>query len=316
MERSGVHEEAIRKADVLIEALAYIRKFHGRFTVIKLGGSVMEDPEALRALLVDIVFMQTVGMRPVVVHGGGKAISAAMARAGLEPKWVQGRRYTDEATLEIVARVLAEEVNADIVRHINKYGGRAAGLHYKSTPCLYGRRLSLTTEEGEELDLGRVGEVTEVESAQIENFCLAGVVPVIPSLAEDDDDRLLNVNADTAAAAVATALRAEKLVFLTDTPGILRDREDPESLIRHLTPEDCRELMGDGVVASGMIPKVQACLASLEAGVRKIHIIDGRLRHSLLLEIFTHVGTGTEIAMEPGADEGGPPGRTVVAGRV
>ena len=190
--RDKVHEEAIRKADVLTEALAYIRKFYGRFTVIKLGGSVMEDAESLRALLVDVVFMQTVGLRPVVVHGGGKAISAAMARAGLEPQWVQGRRYTDEATLEIAARVLAEEVNTDIVRHIGKYGGRATGLHHKSTQCLFGTRLSLPGADGEPpIDLGRVGEVTEVDATQIENFCLAGVVPVIPSLAEDDDGGLL-----------------------------------------------------------------------------------------------------------------------------
>jgi acetylglutamate kinase len=298
-----VHEEAIRKADVLIEALRYIRKFLGRFTVIKLGGSVMEDPESLRALLVDVVFMQTVGLRPVVVHGGGKAINKAMEQAGLQPTWVQGRRYTDEATLAIVARVLAEEVNADIVRHIGKYGGRATGLHHKSTQCLFGRRLTLPGPNGEPLDLGHVGEVTEVDATQIENFCLAGVVPVLPSIAEIEDEGqtgLLNVNADTAAAAVAQALQAEKLVFLTDTPGILRDRDDSASLIRHVTPEDCRQLIDSKVIATGMIPKVEACLASLEAGVRKIHIIDGRLRHSLLLEIFTHSGIGTEISREPG----------------
>jgi acetylglutamate kinase len=293
-----VHDEAIRKADVLIEALGYIRKFHGRFTVIKLGGSVMEDAETLRALLVDVVFMQTVGLRPVIVHGGGKAISAAMARAGLQPRFVQGRRHTDEATLAIVARVLAEEVNADIVRHINKYGGRAAGLHHVSSQqCLYGQRLSLPDGNGGAVDLGRVGEVTEVDTAPIESMCLGGVVPVLPSLAEDDDGGLLNVNADTAAAAVATALKAEKLVFLTDTPGILRERDRPETLIRGLTPDDCRALDRDGVIVSGMIPKIEACLASLEAGVRKIHIIDGRLRHSLLLEIFTEQGIGTEIAL-------------------
>jgi acetylglutamate kinase len=294
-------EEAIRKADVLIEALGYIRKFHGRYTVIKVGGSIMEEPESLRALLVDIVFMQTVGMRPVVVHGGGKAISAAMERAGLEPRWVQGRRYTDDATLAIVTRVLAEDVNSDIVRHINKYGGRAAGLHHKSTQCLFGRRLTLPGPDGERIDLGHVGEVTEVDAVQIENFCMAGVVPVIPSIAEEEEEGLyglLNVNADTAATAVAQALKAEKLVFLTDQPGILRDRNDPDSLIRHLDPESCRALIRENVVAAGMIPKVEACLASLENGVQKIHILDGRLRHSVLLEIFTHTGIGTEISRE------------------
>jgi acetylglutamate kinase len=306
-----VHDEAIRKADVLIEALAYIRKFHGRYTVIKLGGSVMEDPEALRALLVDIVFMQTVGLRPVVVHGGGKAINAAMAKSGLETRFVQGRRFTDDPTLEIVARVLAEEVNTDIVRHINKFGGRAAGMHHKSTEqCLFGRKLMLPDAEGNPIDLGRVGEVTEVEIPPIESMCLGGVVPVLPSLAEDDDGRLLNVNADTAAAAVAAALQAEKLVFLTDTPGILRDQNDPASLYRELTPEACRELIVEGVVSKGMIPKVEACIACLEAGVRKIHIIDGRLRHALLLEIFTHEGIGTQIATNH-AEKGPSPRRPV-----
>ncbi len=297
-----MHDEAVRKADVLIEALGYIRKFHGKFTVIKLGGSVMEDPEALRALLVDVVFMQTVGMRPVVVHGGGKAITAAMARAGIQPRWVQGRRYTDQATLDIVARVLAEEINLDLERHINKFGGRAQGLHHKTHQCLFGHPLTLPDPQGgEPLDLGRVGEVDEVDADPIVNLCLAGVVPILPSLAEADDEGLLNVNADTAAAAVAVALQAEKLVFLTDTPGILRDRHDPESLLRGLTPEDCQELIAAGVIESGMIPKVAACLDSLAAGVRKIHIIDGRLRHALLVEMYTDRGIGTEISLQPQA---------------
>src|SRR4051794_7278951 len=176
-----MHDEAIRKADVLIGALGYIRKFHGRFTVIKLGGSVMEDPESLRALLVDIVFMQTVGMRPVVVHGGGKAITVAMEKAGLTPHWVKGRRYTDEATLEIVARVLAEEINADIERHINKFGGRASGLHHKTHQCLYGRKPALPGSGGAPLDPRRVGGVTEGDVAPIENPCLARGGPPLPS---------------------------------------------------------------------------------------------------------------------------------------
>jgi acetylglutamate kinase len=183
-----VHDEAIRKADVLIEALGFIRKFHGKFTVIKLGGSVMEDPESLRALLVDIVFMQTVGMRPVVVHGGGKAITVAMEKEGLTPHFVQGRRFTDEAALAIVARVLAEEINADIERHINKFGGRASGLHHKTHQCLYGKKLWLENGPEGRIDLGRVGEVSAVDVPPIENLCLAGVVPVLPSLAEDQEE--------------------------------------------------------------------------------------------------------------------------------
>ena len=299
-----MHEEAIRKADVLIEAMGFIRKFHGKFTVIKLGGSVMEDPETLRALLVDVVFMQTVGMRPVVVHGGGKAITVAMEKAGLTPHFVQGRRFTDEPTLTIVARVLAEEINADIERHINKFGGRASGLHHKTHQCLYGRKLWLENGPAGRIDLGHVGEVTSVDVPPIENLCLAGVVPVLPSLAEDEHEegRLLNVNADTAAAAVAQAIQAEKLVFLTDTAGILLDKDEPASLIRGLTPDSCRDLIAQGVIDRGMIPKVEACLTSLEAGVKKTHIIDGRLPHALLLEIFTKSGIGTEIVQ----DEKGP----------
>jgi acetylglutamate kinase len=303
-----VHEEAIRKADVLIEALGFIRKFHGKFTVIKLGGSVMEDPETLRALLVDIVFMQTVGMRPVIVHGGGKAITVAMEKAGLKAHFVQGRRFTDLATLEIVARVLAEEINADIERHINKFGGRASGLHHKTHQCLYGRKLWLENGPEGRVDLGRVGEVSAVDVLPIENLCLAGVVPVLPSLAEDQEaeGQLLNVNADTAAAAVAQALQAEKLVFLTDTAGILADRNEPTSLIRGLTPAECHDLIARGVIDKGMIPKVEACLTSLESGVRKTHIIDGRLRHSLLLEIFTQSGTGTEIVRSDNGQASSP----------
>ena len=293
-----MHEEAIRKADVLIEALGYFRQFHGKFTVIKLGGSVMESPEALRALLVDVVFMQTVGMRPVVVHGGGKAITFAMEQAGLEARFVQGRRYTDDATLAIVARVLAEEINEDIVRHIRKFGGRASGLHHKTHQCLYGDRLTLRDADGSAIDLGRVGDVTEVDAAPIMDLCLMGVIPVLPSLAEDDDGGLLNVNADTAAAAVAMTLEAEKLVFLTDTPGILRDRFDVDSLFPSLTPADCHELIGEGVIDKGMIPKVEASLASLAAGVKKVHVIDGRVRHSLLLEMYTTTGVGTEIVLD------------------
>jgi acetylglutamate kinase len=292
-----VHEEAIRKADVLIEAMGYFRKFHGKFTVIKLGGSVMEEPEALQALLVDIVFMQTVGMRPVVVHGGGKAITAAMERAGLQARFVQGRRYTDDATLSIVARVLAEEINEDITRHIKKFGGRASGLHHKTHQCLYGHRLTLPDGKGGQVDMGRVGEVDEVDAIPIADLCLAGVVPVLPSLAEDDDGGLLNVNADTAAAAVAMALKAEKLVFLTDTPGILRDRNEPSSLLASLTPDDCQNLIAEGIIDKGMIPKVEAALDSLANGVGKVHIIDGRLRHSLLLEMYTSSGIGTEIVL-------------------
>jgi acetylglutamate kinase len=290
-------DNAIRKAEVLIEALSYIRNFRDKLTVIKLGGSAMEDPEALRATLQDVVFMETVGMRPVLVHGGGKPIDRAMADAGLVPRKVQGRRYTDDATLSIVVRVLLQEINADIEPQIRQLGGRAVGAHLGSFQYLHGERLLLPGDDGRPIDLGRVGQVTRVDTPIIRDFCAAGVVPVIPSLALDADGGWLNVNADTAAAAVAAHLGAEKLVLLTDTPGILRDRRDEASLIRSVDADSCQLLLRDRVIDAGMIPKVEACLESLRGGVRKTHIIDGRLRHSLLLEIYTDRGVGTEITL-------------------
>jgi acetylglutamate kinase len=287
--------DAIRKAEVLIEALSYIRTFRGRITVIKLGGSAMEDPDTLRATLQDVVFMETVDMPPVLVHGGGKAIDRAMADAGLVPRKVQGRRYTDEQTLSIVVREL-QKLSADIESQIRKLGGRAVTLTGGSLQCLFGEQLFLPSPEGP-VDLGRVGQVTRVERDLISDFCAGNVVPVIPSLALDAAGGWLNINADTAAAAVASALKAEKMVFLTDTPGILMDRRDEKSLLGSLDTPGCRDLIGKGVIESGMIPKVEACLDSLKAGVKKTHMIDGRVRHSLLLEIYTDRGVGTEIVL-------------------
>jgi acetylglutamate kinase len=290
-------EDAIRKADVLIEALSYIRNFRDKLTVIKLGGSAMEDAESLSATLQDVVFMETVGMRPVLVHGGGKAIDRAMEKARLPVRKVQGRRYTDDETLKLVVEVLTREINADIVRQIRGFGGRAVGLHSGDLQVLFGEKLLLREENGEPVDLGRVGKVSRVDKGAIESYCAANVVPVIPSLALDTDGGWLNINADTAASAVAQHLKAEKFVLLTDTPGILRNRKDRHSLISNVDAADCRELEANGVIDSGMIPKVEACLDALRAGVPKTHIIDGRLRHSLLLEIYTDKGVGTEIVL-------------------
>ncbi len=291
-------DHAIRKAEVLIEALSYIRKFRDRLTVIKLGGSAMEDADGLRATLQDVVFMETVGLRPILVHGGGKAIDRAMAKAGLEPQKIQGRRVTDEKTLEIVVEVLLKEVNAGIEKQIREMGGRAVGCHLGSFQYLFGEKLQLTGQDDQPIDLGRVGKVTHVDRSLIEDFCAAGVVPVIPSLAIDSEGRWLNVNGDTAAAAVASHLQALKFVLLTDTPGILLDRNDPDSLLSSLDAKRCEDLIAQEVIAHGMIPKVEACLDSLRAGVRKTHIVDGRVRHSLLLEIYTDKGVGTEIVLE------------------
>ncbi|HEX4131012.1 MAG TPA: acetylglutamate kinase [Pirellulales bacterium] len=289
-------ETAIRKADVLIEAMEWIRKFRDKVTVIKLGGSVLENEDALRHLLLDIIFMETVGMRPVVVHGGGAKINQAMAAAGLEPRFIQGRRYTDAATRDIVERVLAYETNEFIATRIEELGGRSAPLNFhRILNVLHGERLSLPATNGEPIDLGYVGHVTRVERTVIENFCYAGVVPVIPSMCIDDRGQKLNVNADTAAMEVAVALGAEKLVFLSDVNGVRRDKEDAESLLQSLTVDEARELINSGAVDAGMIPKIEACVEPVERGVRKVHIIDGRQRHSLLLEIYTSRGVGTEI---------------------
>lgn len=292
-------QEAIEKADLLIEAMGWIRQFRDKITVIKLGGSVMEDEEALRHLLVDIVFMETVGMRPIVVHGGGAAISRAMAEAKIEPRFIQGRRYTDDATLKIVERVLAGEINEMIASRIEEYGGRAMPLNFvgeKNNNVLFGERLTLHGENGEPIDLGHVGRVTRVDRDTIENLCYAGQVPVIPSMCETEPGgERLNVNADTAATAVAQALGAEKLVFLSDVNGVRRDKHDPDSLIHSLTAKEARRLIAERAIDAGMIPKVEACLETLEKGVHKVHIIDGRIRHSLLLEIYTNEGVGTEI---------------------
>ncbi len=291
-------KKAIQKADTLIEALGWIRRFRDTTTVVKLGGSVAEHPDSLRHLLLDIVFMSTLGMRVVVVHGGGKAISRAMDAAGIEPHWVQGRRYTDDATLAIVERVLATEVNHDLASRIEEYGGRAMPLNFSTTNVLFGERLALTGPAGESLDLGHVGEVTRVDRLTIDNLTYAGQVPVIPSMAITADGQKLNVNADTAATAVAAAIGAEKLVVLSDIPGVLRDVADPESLIHSLSAEEARRLIADGTIASGMIPKIEGCLETLAQGVKKIHIIDGRMRHALLLEIYTTSGVGTELVRD------------------
>ncbi|NLS95541.1 MAG: acetylglutamate kinase [Planctomycetaceae bacterium] len=288
--------EAIQKADTLIEAMQWIREFRGKVTVIKLGGSVMEDEAAMSSLLLDVVFMETVGMRPVIVHGGGAAISRGMADAGLEPRWVQGRRYTDDAVLEIVERVLAGSVNRRIVDEIDRLGGRAEGLNFDTRNVLFGERMGLKDADGGDIDLGHVGKVTRVDCETIDDLCRRWVVPVIPSMCVAESGQKLNVNADTAATAVARALGAEKLVFLSDVNGVRRDKNDPDSLVHSLTAQQARDLIASGAIESGMIPKVQACLETLECGVRKIHIIDGRLRHSLLLEVYTSRGVGTEIS--------------------
>jgi len=284
-------DQAIAKADTLIEAMGWIRRFRGKTTVIKLGGSLLDDEVALMHILLDVIFMESVGMKPVVVHGGGRAINRALAESGIEPNFIRGRRVTDKPTLDIVQRVLAGELNVFLTEEIERLGGRAMNLSFNTTNVLFGDKL--VDDVGD--DLGFVGEVTHVDRSVIEGLSYTDQVPVIPSMCEGPDGAHYNVNADTAAMAVAQSLGAEKLVFLSDVNGVRRDKDDPSTIIHTLSSREAKQLIVDGVIDSGMIPKVEACLETLGRGVRKVHIVDGRLRHSLLLEIFTTSGVGTEI---------------------
>ena len=284
-------EESIQKAAVLIEALPYIREFEGKTVVIKYGGSAMQSPELRKSTAEDIVLMRYVGMNPVVVHGGGPAISGMLKRLGIESKFHQGLRVTDDDTITVVEMVLAGTINKDIVSLLNCAGGNAVGLSGKDGNLLFAAQIHTT----DGADLGHVGEVTEVRPRIVEVLCQAGSIPVIAPIATDAGGATWNVNADLAAGKIAAALRAEKLVFLTDTPGLLRDKDDPETLIHELPVSEVTRLKREGVIAGGMIPKVEACITGLQGGVRKTHIIDGRVSHALLLEIFTKKGLGTLV---------------------
>jgi len=291
-------EAAIAKAGALIEAMEYIRGFRGRIVVVKLGGSVLDDCSLQKKLLTDIAFMATVGMRPIIVHGGGKAITRAMNEAGIEPTWVQGRRYTDERTLRIVEHTLVNQVNTPICQTLTELGCEPMGLHSLSSCVLFAETIRLLAEDGRKLDLGLVGQVKTVNAALLKKLCADGTIPVIASVAKDRVGGKLNVNADSAAGMVAAQIGAEKLVMVSDTHGIRRDIDDPQSWISHLNERQIKEMIEAGIITDAMFPKVEACLAALEAGVRKAHIIDGRIPHSLLLEIYTDKGIGTEIVRE------------------
>ncbi|WP_146679780.1 acetylglutamate kinase [Pirellula sp. SH-Sr6A] len=275
--------------------MGWIRRFRGKTTVIKLGGSLMGNDDAMRHTLLDIIFMESVGMRPVVVHGGGPSINKAMEKASIEPVWIQGRRYTDAKTLEIVEQTLAYELNEQLTAEIERLGGRAMNLNFRTTNVLFGEKLLLDEPGSEPIDLGYVGHVTRVDRQTIEALTYTEQIPVIPSMCIDENGQKYNVNADTAAMAVAEALGAEKLIFISDVNGVRRVKDDPESVIHSLTAAEAQQLIADGVIAGGMIPKVEACISTLHRGVGKVHIIDGQLRHSLLLEIYTTAGVGTEI---------------------
>jgi len=283
-------ETIISKAATLLEALPYIQRFRSQVFVVKYGGSFMDSPdeEERHRVARDIVFLEAVGINPVVVHGGGKAITRALETAGLKAEFAQGHRVTDAATVEIVDRVLSREVNPEIVTAIEDFGGRTRG--FAGSDIFRCRKLLR-----DDVDLGFVGDVTDVDTDTLRACIQLGATPVISPTARGDDGKIYNCNADIAAAKTAIALNARRLVFMSDVPGLLRDPTDNSTLMSHLRVEEVPELKRAGVIEEGMLPKVDSAIAAIESGVEKVQFIDGRIPHSLLLEIFTDAGVGTEV---------------------
>ena len=276
------------KAAVLLEALPYMQAYRGCTFLIKVGGSAMEDPAVVDTFLKDVVFLEAVGINPVIVHGGGKAISKAMQDSGLEARFINGMRVTDEETIKIVEQTLARVINPEIVNKINTFGGKAVGV--PGTEVFLGEKM-----KG---DLGWVGEVTDCKLGLIQAAVAGEFVPVVSPVArEPESGKTLNVNADLAACALATRLQATKLIFLSDVRGVLRDPKDEATLSPSLLPAYITDLTNQGIISGGMIPKMDSSLASLRGGVGKVHLIDGRIPHALILEIFTDIGIGTEITL-------------------
>lgn len=276
------------KAATLIEALPYIQRFAGAVFVVKYGGHAMTDPEAARSFARDVVLLRSIGVRPVVVHGGGPQIQDLLKKLGIQSTFRAGQRVTDDATMEVVRMVLVGQVNQDIVSLINQAGGRAMGLSGADGSLLVGRK---TLVDGQ--DVGRVGEIHKVNTEQLGLLTAGGYIPVIAPVAVDEAGQPLNVNADLAAGTVASQLKAAKLLLMTDVDGV---RDGTGKVLASLSQAQARELIRDGVADGGMIPKLDCALHALEAGVGKVHIVDGRVRHALLLEIFTDRGVGTEVA--------------------
>ena len=288
-------QDLIAKAATLMEALPYLLKYRGATFVIKYGGSFMDspDPAVRNGVALDVVFLAAAGILPVVVHGGGKAITRAMETAGLRANFVQGLRVTDEPTAGLVDRVLSREINPEVVATINARGGQAQG--FAGTDIFTCRRVYLTGPAGERLDIGFTGEVTAVNTAPLRECLAAGITPVISPTARGEDGAVYNCNADVAAAQAAIALGARRLVFMSDVPGLMRDPKDPATLMPQLHVAEVPALKRAGVVDKGMIPKVDSAVAAIQAGVEKVSLVDGRVRHAVLLEIYTDAGVGTEV---------------------
>ena len=288
-------DQLIAKAATLLEALPYVQRFRGETFVTKYGGSFMDsdDPATRSGVARDIVFLEAVGINPVVVHGGGKAITKALAESGVETRFEQGYRVTTPESVKVVEQVLSHEVNPGIVRMINELGGKARGFSGKDIfRCVPFRPLG---QAGEPIDIGLVGEVTEVNTAPLLECIEQDITPVISPTATGEDGQIYNCNADVAAGQAAVALRPERLVYMSDVPGLLQNPDDPTSVISHLPVAEVEALKSSGVISKGMIPKVDSAVRAVAAGVEKVFFIDGRMNHSLLLEIFTDAGVGTEI---------------------
>ncbi len=286
-------EELTSRARTLVEALPYIRRFHNATVVIKYGGAAMVDPAMKALVLQDIVLLHYVGMRPVLVHGGGPEVSALMKRLGKQPEFIRGLRVTDAETMDIAEMVLAGKINKDLVDGLQQAGGRAVGLSGKDDRTVVASKL--TCWEGEPIDLGFVGEIETIKPDLIRMLVKSGFIPVLSSIGVGEDGTSYNINADTLAGRLAAELGAEKFIMLTDVRGILADPSDEASLIHRVTADRARDMISSGAIGGGMIPKVQACLEASFGGVPGVHIIDGRLPHALLMEIFTNEGIGTLI---------------------
>lgn len=291
--RASMSLTAHDRAEALIEALPYMQKFRGQLFVIKYGGSAMDDDHAVDRLLKDVVFLEAVGINPVVIHGGGKAITERMRQAGQKARFVNGLRCTDREAIGIVEDVLDNAINPDIARRINGFGGAAVGVHGKTV--LVGRKLPLQSDGAEEVDLGFVGEVINVKQDELMDLIAREIVPVISPLARDESGVVYNINADIAAGSVAGRLKAAKMIYVSDVPGLMRDPSDRNSLIPSVTRAQIEKLVEDGVITGGMLPKVDSAVNALREGVKKVHFIDGRMPHALLLEVFSNQGIGTEI---------------------
>ncbi len=285
----------MKNIDVLIEALPYIKEFYGKKILIKYGGHAMIDEEAKSSTARDTVLLKYVGMKPLIVHGGGPEISKSMQKLGKESKFIKGLRVTDNETMEIIEMVLAGKISNDIVSELITHDGDAISLSGKDSSLIYAHKKDTRVIDGEVIDLGLVGEVDKINTDLLEMFVDNDIIPVISPIGIAKDGTSLNLNADTAAGEIASAMGVEKLIVLTDVPGVLRDPSDPTSLIKKIKISEVPDLIEQGIITGGMIPKIETCVNAIENGVKSCHIIDGRKKHSLLLEIFTTYGIGTMI---------------------